>query len=174
MTEYTRVNRLSSVIAGSTVMIALSILPVINFINLFFCSGIIIGGVAGVISLNRQMNRAGTMLTYKDGVLTGMISGLLAAVTVSGINIISLVYSSVNPITEAMQLFGNYMNNMPPDMMNQLKQLENDFNTQGYSVTLIIFTFIINLLIYPLFGAVGGLLTTGIILRKKSEIPPES
>jgi len=174
MTENTGVNRLSSVIAGSTVMIALSILPIINFINLFFCSGIIAGGFFGVLSLNRQMRRADTLLTYKDGFLTGVLSGFLAAVTVSGINIISLIYSSVNPISEAMQFFGNYLNSMPPEMVNQLKQLENDFNTQGYSVTLILFTFLSNLLIFPLFGAAGGLLATSIILRNKSTLPPDS
>ncbi|MCI0473109.1 MAG: hypothetical protein L0Y76_05935 [Ignavibacteria bacterium] len=174
MTENTGVNRLSSVIAGSTVMIALSILPVINFINLFFCSGIIIGGIFGVISLNKQMKHANTLLTYKDGALTGVLSGFLAAVTVSGINIISLVYSSVNPVSEALQVFGNYLNNMPPEMIDQLKQLESDFNTQGYSVMLILFTFISNLLIFPLFGAAGGLIASGIILKNKNSVTPDS
>ncbi len=164
-----KINRLAPVIWGSSVMTAISVLPLINFINLFFCAGIVIGGYIGVISYYRQIHDTSVRLTYKDGVIIGILSGILSAVTVSGINIIMLMYSKANPVTETMSMLGEFGKNLPPEVNTQMNKLADEFNKYGFSPTLAIFTFISNIIIYPLFGAIGALLGVTIAEKRRKD-----
>lgn len=167
MEKNVSINRLLPVIWGFLVMTLISIMPLINFINLFFCAGIILGGLAGVFSFNKQLTALNMQLTFKDAVMIGILSGVLSGVAVSGFNVITLMYSSVNPIGESLKMLGDFGKNLPPEVNNQLDNLSGEFNKYGFSPTLAIFTFISNMLIYPLFGAIGALLGATIINNKK-------
>jgi len=171
MEKTVSLNRLLPVIWGFLVMTIISIAPLINFINLFFCAGIVLGGVAGVMSFNKQLVALNLPLTFKDAVLIGILSGVLSAVAVSGFNIITLMYSHVNPVTESVKMLGDFGKNMPPEVTRQLDKLAMEFDKYGYSPTLAIFTFITNLLVYPLFGAIGSLITATVINNKKKINP---
>lgn len=163
MNEQTSINRLKPVLISFFVMTLISIAPILNFINLFFCAGVMLGGVAGVLSFKKQFKNPGTAVVYKDAVMIGVLSGIMSAVSVSGFNIITMMYSDANPIVESMKLFGDFVKNLPPEANNQLSSLAEEFNKYGYSPTLAVFTFISNLIIYPLFGTVGSLLTATVI-----------
>jgi len=169
MEKTVSINRLLPVIWGFLVMTLVSIMPLINFINLFFCAGIILGGLAGVFSFNKQLTVHGMSLTFKDAVMIGVLSGVLSAVAVSGFNVITLMYSSVNPVTESLKMLGDFGKNMPPEVNKQIDNLAHEFDKYGFSPTLAVFTFVSNLLIYPLFGAIGALLAATIINNKKKQ-----
>jgi hypothetical protein len=171
MEKTVSINRLLPVIWGFLVMTIISIAPLINFINLFFCAGIVLGGVAGVLSFNKQLVVLNLPLTFKDAVLIGILSGVLSAVAVSGFNIMTLMYSHVNPVNESIKMLGDFGKNMPPEVTRQLDKLAQEFDKYGYSPTLAIFTFISNLFIYPLFGAIGSLITATVINNKKKNNP---
>ena len=111
-------------------------------------------------------------LTFKDAVMIGILSGVLSAVAVSGFNIITLMYSSVNPVSESLKMLGDFGKDLPPEVNKQLDNLSGEFTKYGYSPTLAVFTFISNLFIYPLFGAVGALLGATIINNKKKTDTP--
>jgi hypothetical protein len=64
-------------------------------------------------------------------------------------------------------MLGDFGKNMPPEVNKQLDNLAHEFDKYGYSPTLAVFTFISNMLIYPLFGAIGALLAATIINNKK-------
>ncbi|MCX6156895.1 MAG: hypothetical protein NTY74_02835 [Ignavibacteriae bacterium] len=172
MKKNVSINRLLPVIWGFIVMTLISVMPIINFINLFFCAGIIFGGLAGVFSFNKQLTVHGMSLTFKDAVMIGILSGVLSAVAVSGFNIITLMYSSVNPVSESLKMLGDFGKDLPSEVNKQLDNLSGEFTKYGYSPTLAVFTFISNLFIYPLFGAVGALLGATIINNKKKTDTP--
>ncbi len=163
MNNNVSINRLRPVIISFLIMTLISIAPVINFINLFFCAGIMLGGVVGVIYYNKQLRQINYSLKFNDAFLIGLLSGFLSAVAVSGFNIITLMYSSVNPINESLKLLGDFAINLPPEADNQIRMLSEEFNKFGYSPTLAIFTFISNIIIYPLFGVIGSLITASIL-----------
>jgi hypothetical protein len=73
------------------------------------------------------------------------------------------MYSSVNPINESIKLLGDFAKNLPPEADNQIRMLSEEFNKFGYSPTLAIFTFFSNIIIYPLFGVIGSLITATIL-----------
>ncbi len=170
MNEQAGLNRLKPVLISFLVMSLLSIAPLLNFINLLFCAGIMLGGVAGVLSLKKQFQHPDSVIVYKDAVLIGVFSGVMSAVFVSGFNIVTMMYSDVNPITESLKLFGDFVKDLPPEANNQISILADEFNKYGYSPTLTIFTFISNLIIYPLFGAIGALITATIVNNKNKNI----
>lgn len=166
-----KINRLRPVLIGFLVMTFISITPFINFINLFFCAGIVLGGVAGVSTYNKQIKTLNSQLIYKDALFIGLLSGILSAVAVSGFNIISIMYSDLNPINESLKMLGDFAKNIPPEADSQIRKLSDEFNKYGFSPTLAVFTFLSNLFIYPLFGIVGSLLTASILNnRKKAEV----
>lgn len=166
MNEQDGLNRLKPVLISFLVMSLLSIAPLLNFINLLFCAGIMLGGVAGVLSLKKQFQQPDSAIAYKDAVLIGVFSGIMSAVFVSGFNIITMMYSDVNPISESLKFFGDFVKDLPPEANNQINNLADEFNKYGYSPTLAVFTFISNLIIYPLFGAIGALITATIVNNK--------
>jgi hypothetical protein len=148
-------------------MTMIAVLPVINFINLFFCAGIIIGGMAGVFSYNKQIAGTGINLTSKDGVMTGILSGLLAGIFVSLINFLFMIMSKQNPVDEALKLMNNMT--LPPEVMNQMNKFSDEFNKFGFSPTISIITLFSNLVIYPLFGMLGAILAVSIINKRKKK-----
>lgn len=166
MNEQAGINRLKPVLISFLVMSLISIAPLLNFINLLFCAGIMLGGVAGVLSFKKQFPNQSSPIVYKDAVLIGIFGGIMSAVFVSGFNIITMMYSDANPITESLKFFGDFVKDLPPEANKQINNLANEFNKYGYSPTLAVFTFISNLIIYPLFGAIGSLISATVINNK--------
>jgi len=160
-------NRLIPVVYGAFVMTMIAVLPVINFINLFFCAGIFIGGMAGVYSYNKQIAGTGISLTSKDGVRTGILIWLLAGILVSLINFLFMIMSKQNPVDEALKLMNNMA--LPPEVMNQMNKFSDEFNKFGFSPTISIITLFSNLVIYPLFGMLGAILAVSIINKRKKK-----
>lgn len=162
-----KLNRLRPVIIGFLVMTFISITPFLNFVNLFFCSGVILGGAAGAGTFIKQIKSSNSELYYRDAVFIGLLSGILSAVVVSGFNVISIMYSDLNPINESLKMLGDFAKNIPPDADAQIRKLSDEFNIYGFSPTLAVFTFISNLFIYPLFGIIGSLITATIFNNRK-------
>ena len=164
--EHIAPNRLRPVLISSMTMILLSITPFISFINLFFCSGIILGGVVGVLSLRKQLNNSVNLLNYKDSVMIGILSGILSSVIITGFNILILMYSKNNPFLE-MKGFLDTFTDKFPEISSEIAKLSSEYDKYGFSPTLSIVMFIMHLFLYPFFGTIGALITV-FILKKKN------
>jgi hypothetical protein len=163
-------NRLVPVLWSVTIIVLLSVLPFINFINLFCCAGIISGGAIGAIVYSRQLKQNNLELSLKDGFIIGILSGILSAVIVTGINLILILYSKENPINEVMEVIKSVGKDLPQDVYDQLNSFSLEFEKYGFSPTLSIVSFIINLIIYPLFASLGGIIVSLIISKKHKKI----
>jgi hypothetical protein len=151
-------NTRSFILAGliSGVVIGLlGNLPLLNLINCILCLWVWLGGIFAVWLYRRyEPNQA---VTAGQGAGLGAVSGLVGAV----------VGSVVFALTSAIS--------MP--MMNtiaQVLQIEGteSLNTGGFPVMLMttgVF-FCINLVLYPLFGAVGGLIAGSIWKTAKAPV----
>jgi len=157
-------NKLKAIIFGALVMTTISFVPLVNLIC---CMGILLGGYAAVSSYGKKQTDPDYRIKNKDGILLGLFSGLLAAVIVTGINLLLSLLSKENPFTDMMPQIEKYINTIPPELKNQFQKLTDEFDKFGFSPTLTIITLISNLIIYPLFGAIGGLF--GVILNKKNK-----
>ena len=161
-------NRLVPVIFGALVMTLISTFPLINLINVLCCSGIMLGGFAGVFFYYIQIRNTSIELTTKDGGIIGLLCGIISAVLVSGINLLMVLFSDVNPITEAYALLEKFGQQLPPEVNETMDKFSDEFNKYGFSPTLSVLSLIINLVIYPLFGAVGAMI--GVSILKKRQV----
>ena len=160
-------NRMIPIIYGTFVMTSISVLPLINFINLFFCSGIILGGITGVYVYNRQLTGTQLKLNSKDGVIIGILCGILSGILVSSFNFLFMLISKHNPIDEALTLLKDF--SIPPEVMVQMNKFSDEFNRFGFSPTISVISLFSNLIIYPLFGMIGAILGVTIINKKNQK-----
>ena len=162
-------NRITPIIYGTTVMTLIAVIPVLSLINVFCCAGIILGGFAGVYTYWKQLSNTGIVLTTKDGGMIGILCGILSAVFVTGIGLLISLFSETNPMLEIMNTFEEMGFQVPPEMLMYLDKFSTEFNEHGFSPTITIFSFISNMIIYPLFGSIGAIL--GVSYLNKKNIP---
>jgi membrane protein insertase Oxa1/YidC/SpoIIIJ len=161
-------SKFTPVIISSAVIIVISLFPFLNFINLLCCAGVIIGGAAGTVYYNNQLKKTGTQIQYKDGVAIGILSGVLSAlIVVIGTTIMTILVKQ-NPIPEIYRMIDMQGVNIPPDVDKFLQQISEEYTRRGFSFTLTIITLVVDLITYPIFSAVGGMLAVQIFGKKKN------
>ena len=72
-----------------------------------------------------------------------------------------------NPIPEVYKIFDQQGFNLPPKADQFLRKISDEYSKNGFSITLTLVTLITDVVIYPLFGAIGGLLTAAAIGKKR-------
>jgi hypothetical protein len=129
-------NLFISGLVGAAVMVVLSNVPILSLINCLLCAGIWLGGMAAVWFYRRQ---TGQLVTAGQGALLGVVAGLIGAV-VSSIISATLGASALQSVIEA-------------DPTGQMAGTLGSFVGSGASF---IISLLFNIILYPLFGAIGG------------------
>ncbi len=137
-------------VVGALVMVLLSNVPVLNLINCLLCAGIWLGGMAAVWFYRRQ---TGQPLTAGQGAMIGVVAGVIGAILSS---IVASVFGA-----DAMQAV------MDADPTGQTRSALGGFvgGTASFLVGLVI-----NIIVYPLFGAVGGAIYAALTGRPTSKM----
>jgi hypothetical protein len=161
-------NRLLPVMWSVVIIVIISVIPLINVINLFCCAGIIMGGFAGSSVYARQLRNNNSNIEMKDGIIIGVLSGILSAVIVTGINLLIVLYSKENPVNEVILMLQSIGKDLPQEVYNQLNSFSAEFEKYGFSPTLSIFSLFMNLIIYPVFASLGGIFVALINKKKKN------
>jgi len=148
----TRSFLLSALIAGIVIGL-LGNLPLLNLVNCFLCIWVWIGGILSVF-LYRRFQHGESTLSTAQGAGLGALSGLIGAFV--GVTVFALT-SFIS-----MPLFANLARSL---------QIEGDlpFQAGDYSsiiVSTLIF-FILDVVLYPLFGALSGMLTASIVGKEQ-------
>lgn len=144
---------LTSLIVG-VVTALLSSIPILNIVNCLLCGWFWIGGIFGVW-LYRNFTKD-TLTTGRAAVM-GLVAGLIAAVIVS---ILSLLTQS------------NAMAAIPPE---QLAQLEEQLGPEAAQIfsdpgTYTLIGAVVGLVLYPIFTAIGGVIGAAIFKPKPATL----
>jgi integral membrane sensor domain MASE1 len=161
-------SKFSPVLVGAAVMSIIAIVPGLNFLNLLCCAGIILGGVAGTLYYNRELKKSGGELQFKDGAAIGVLSGFISALIVVVFTTLLSMVMKQNPIPEVYKIFDQQGFNLPPEAEQFLRKISDEYSKNGFSITLTLVTLITDVIIYPLFGAIGGLLTAAAVGKKRN------
>lgn len=159
-------NKMQPIIYGTTAMTLISITPVLNLVNVFCCAGIIGGGLLGVYTYWKQMEKSGFNLSTKDGGMIGILCGILSAVFVTGFGLLLSLFTPTNPILEVMKTFDDMGFQIPPEMTQYLEKFSDEYSNYGFSPSITIFGFITNMILFPLFGAIGSILGVSLLNKK--------
>lgn len=161
--------RLFSIFLGAFVMIFISVMPVISLINLFCCAGIVIGGLTGVFYLDNKSKFVNYLISFKDAGIVGALSGVVSAIVVSIITLIITIITKENPIDTGIKTFEEFGLQLPNEVLNQLQGFSEEYTRYGFSPRIALINFLGNLIIYPLFGFLGGILAMSIINKKRQK-----
>lgn len=130
----------------------------LGLINVLCCAGFIIGGIAAVWHYTSTYNLTlapgqgatiGAMAAAVGGIIAGVLTYLLEAI-------------GLPSIQEA--IMGFYEGNLSPEQMEQISQ------QQAQSPVMLFVYFLVALLVYTLFGAVGGAIGAS-LFKKGGETP---
>lgn len=160
-------NKLKAVLLGTFIITFISTMPFLNIINIFFCGGVIFGGYIASLNYSKKCILAGYEISYKDSAMIGILSGLLSAIIVSVLNLLVTMFSGVNPVTEAQGIMNSFFKDIPPEIQEKMNKISDEYTKYGFSRLLAVFTLITNLIIFPIFSGIGGILSHAIALNNQ-------
>lgn len=154
-----RPDKLSPALIGGAVIGIISAIPIINFINCFCCAGVIIGGIIAVRQYHKNLR--GLELTSAEGVTIGLMAGA------SGALISTIITSMITGgIKHQIDKILEYSSEMPPEVEDALLRIQE----MGGELFFVIIGLVFSLIIYSIFGIIGGLI--GVSIVKKKQIVP--
>ena len=148
--------RQRSILAGALITGILST-SYFNFINTICCLGVMLGGV---VTIQQFTSQSGTSLEAGDGAILGALSGAAGAVFAAvfegilrpvGLDSDTISRDLLEEWSRSME--GEQM--MSPEMMEQLQSGES-------GIVFIILGTVVTMVVYALFGAIGGAVGTSI------------
>ncbi len=149
---------------GGLIIGLLSGLPVIQLGNCFCCLWVIVGAIFAAYLLSKE---AKISLKAGDGAIVGMFSGIIGAIISSLIN---LPFRALNQqiVARFLERLPEYGGEFPQDMNLWLKR------GAEFSLPMFMLGLVISVIIYALFGALGGIIGTSLFGKKKTtpETPP--
>lgn len=161
-------NRLAPVVYGTLTIVLLALIPFLNIIQFVCCANAILGGVVAVNVYNKELTGLGMELKFKDGVIMGVLSGVLSSIIVTGINVVIMLLSNENPIAEANVMLEQMNQPITPQINDMLQYFSNEFNQYGFSPTISIMMLVSTLILYSGFAVIGAVLTISILNKKKN------
>jgi hypothetical protein len=168
----TQPNKFVPIIISSVIIIVVSLFPLLNLINLVCCAGVILGVIAGTAYYNNQLKRARMLLQYKDGVAIGILSGIISAIVVVAVTTLITMVFKENPIPELYKILDSQGISLPPSAEQMLQKISDEYSKFGFSITLTLLSLVLDIVIYPIFGAIGGLIAVSIFTRRRPVNPP--
>lgn len=163
-------NKFTPIIISTVIMTVISLFPVLNLINLLCCAGIIIGAYAGTAFYAKRLSESGSFIRAKDGAAIGILSGILTALFVVGITTIISMLTSTNPIPEMYKIIDNFGYQLPPEAENMLRKISDEYSKHGFSITITLINLAADLIFYPLFGALGGIIAANVYIKKSKTV----
>ena len=137
-----------AILIGGLVMGLLGNLPLINLVNCILCVWVWLGGATTVL-MYRRLQRGQAGPTVGQGAGLGALAGLVGAVI--GAMVYYLTASLSAPILSSLAQTLNVQGDLP-------------FKTQdpGSALGGTLFFLVIDIVLYPLFGALGGLIAANL------------
>jgi hypothetical protein len=132
-------------------MALLGNLPIVNFVNCLLCAWVWLSGILAVY-LYRRFATANPSLSTGQGAILGALAGVIGAVIGA---VISAVFTSAGMVKflEALSFQLSYRPILEP-YVSMLK-------SGGFAII----SLIIDLILYAIFGAIGGLIATAAIWK---------
>jgi hypothetical protein len=150
---------LLAALIGGAVMGFLGNIPILNFVNCFLCAWVWLSGILAVY-LYRRFELANPALSVGQGLALGAVAGVIGAIIGA---IVGAIFGGLGAAALVSSL-----RNMPgydPSSMDTVTNL-----VAGGGFSLIALT--CNLVLYALFGAIGGLIGTALIWKAPAAMPP--
>jgi uncharacterized protein (DUF697 family) len=161
-------SQMTAVVIATFIMVFVSLFPVLNLLNLICCAGIILGGAAGTYYYSRQLEKNGMFIQNKDGIMIGLLAGIISAILYVIFSTLIIMISKQNPVEMVYKMTDMYGFKMPPESEKMLKGVYDEYNQRGFSFLMIGIELFSRIITHCIFGPVGGLLVASIINKRRN------
>ncbi len=168
-------SRLVPVLIGGVAMAVVSAIPIINLVNCACCAGIM-GSAILAVWFHKKAFGPQDPFTVGMATLTGTLSGLIGGALYTIVELVEMGFFSPN----FMDAFNGQMNvaleemartpNATPELIETTKQVMQSLASTPALFALIIFG--VSVLLFTIFGALGGLIGGAIFKRKPAPMYP--
>ena len=161
MTQNTQTLMRPALIGGASLGVA-SAIPPVSFINCACCALVIGGGVLAAYLYMKDAPPAPSA-PLGAGLLLGGLTGVIGAVTSTIVGIpVNLLMSAIG-----MRMGGGLAEmfesaDLPPEALEMMEM----FGSGGFSLMAILISFLVSLVIYPIFAGIGALIGVAIFNKK--------
>ena len=165
--------KLMPALYGGIIIGVISGIPFLNFVNCLCCAGVLFGGFMAVFFYKNDLTPAMSPLVSGDGIQLGALAGIIGAVislVISYILILAIgnvagqaMYDMITSLYDSLGI----LDQIPPESLDQMQQsmMEGELSPMSIVMTLIL---------YPLFGLLGGLIGYSVFKPKGPATPAVS
>lgn len=164
------------ILFGGLVIAAVSSLPGLSLINCCCCAGIIFGGSLSTYLYQKEFRPEHPPMESSDALMVGLLAGLAGA---AGATILTLLFALIaGPIEgEIVASFmervldqlvenGTIPSEVADDIMTQMQDSMDNALSFGTMMT----SFFFNIIIFPIFGMLGGIIGYGLFRPKNPPV----
>lgn len=163
-------SKFTPVLISSFIMVFISIFPVLNLLNILCCAGIILGGAAGTWYYARQLEKAGQFIQNKDGIMIGLLAGIISAIVYVIFSTTIMMIAKQNPVELVYRMTEQWGFTIPPESEKMLRTVYEEYNKNGFSTIMIGVELFSRIVSHCIFGPIGGLLVASILNKRRKTI----
>jgi len=163
-------SKFTPVIISSAVMVITSLFPVLNLINLLCCAGIIFGGAAGTYYYAKQLDKTGQIIQNKDGIMIGLLSGIISAIIYVICSTLLIMVTKQNPVELVYKFTQQYGFTFPPQSEKILQEINDEYSRNGFSFFMIGAELFSRIISHCIFGPLGGLLAASMFNKRRNAL----
>lgn len=163
-------SQFTAVLIATFVMVFISITPLVNILNLICCAGIILGGAAGTYYYSRQLEKNGMLIQNKDGIMIGLLAGIISAIICVMATTLMYMILKHNPVEGVYKMTDEFGFKMPPESEQMLRGIYEEYRQKGFSTVMIAVELITRMVSHCIFGPIGGLLVASMINKRRNSL----
>ena len=153
---------------GGIILGVLSAIPVVSGLNCLCCAWVLLGGAMSVFFYTKDLTPQMPPLTSGDGVGLGALAGLLGAIVASVLNFFIMLLTGTG--TMDMEQWDEITGQVPAESQAIVESLRWIFESPGLLAGVAAIFFLV---VFPLFGMLGGLIGYSIFKPKTPVVPPQ-
>lgn len=143
---------------GGVIMLVLTKIPLISCLNCLFCVSYWGSGIF-TVWFYRQMEKANPGLDVGQGIILGLLAGVAGAILASFVGAIFSGAGALSALDSIRNVPG--LSGRVPGLSESMLRGAASFGGGLFG------GLICNLVLYPLFGGIGGAIAAGLIWKKK-------
>ena len=154
---------------GGLIMAVLSGVPFLSIINCCCCAGVLLGGFLAVFFYTRDLTPGMAPMETNDALKLGALAGVIGA---GGGTILSALFSMAmgNAGNEAvLEIMRQFEGQIPPEVMDQVESSIGQAG--GFSMINVVIGLLTSIVLYPIFGLLGGLIGYQVFRNKQPRMP---
>ena len=148
-----------------------AVLSTIPFLNIFNCCLIIPGAAILALYLYQRTIIGGSPISFSNALGFGLLTGIIAAIFASAFDILITYITHTNDLVQGLPQSEDFLRQLNlgklmDDSIQLIEQMASDIKTNGFSPIYVVMITISNLIIYSIFGTLGGLLGMAILNKR--------